>query len=79
MEIDIDHETAYEVATRHEPESRGVDKKMDLRNDKIGRKIGRDHRGKSKSNHKARDKHISYVTNGKLWIIKSKKLVKSNA
>ncbi|MEF9907136.1 DNRLRE domain-containing protein [Streptomyces sp. P9-A2] len=79
MEINIDHETAYEVATRHESESRGVDKEMDLRNNKIGRKIGRDYRGKSKSNHKARDKCISYVKNGKLWIIKSKKLVKSNA
>ncbi|MGY3204692.1 DUF6973 domain-containing protein [Streptomyces sp. TE5632] len=79
MEINIDHETAYEVATRHESESRGVDKEMDLRNNKIGRKIGRDYRGKSKSNPKARDQCISYVKNGKLWIIKSKKLVKSNA
>ncbi|MEU1223851.1 DNRLRE domain-containing protein [Streptomyces microflavus] len=79
MEINIDHDTAYEVATRHESESRGVDKEMDLRNNKIGRKIGRDYRGKSKSNHKARDKCISYTKNGKLWTIKNKKLVKSNA
>ncbi|MEV7296667.1 DNRLRE domain-containing protein [Streptomyces microflavus] len=79
MEINIDHDTAYEVATRHESESRGVDKEMDLRNNKIGRKIGRDYRGKSKSNHKARDKCISYAKNGKLWTIKNKKLVKSNA
>lgn len=79
MEINIDHDTAYEVATRHESESRGVDKEMDLRNNKIGRKIGRDYRGKSKANHKARDKCISYTKNGKLWIIKSKKLVRSNA
>lgn len=79
MEINIDHDTAYEVATRHESESRGVDKEMDLRNNKIGRKIGRDYRGKSRANHKARDKCISSTKNGKLWIIKSKKLVRSNA
>ncbi|MFD8914759.1 DNRLRE domain-containing protein [Streptomyces sp. NPDC059575] len=79
MEINIDHETAYEVATRHESESRGVDKEMDLRNNKIGRKIGRDYRGKSRSNYNARDKCISYVKKGSLWKIKSGKLVKSNA
>ncbi|MFJ1803106.1 hypothetical protein [Streptomyces sp. NPDC088180] len=52
---------------------------MDLRDNKIGRKIGRDCRGRSKANHKARDTCISYTKNGKLWIIKSKKLVRSNA
>lgn len=41
MEIYVDHETAYEVATRHESESRGVDKEMDLKNNKKGRAIDR--------------------------------------
>ncbi|MCX4531652.1 DNRLRE domain-containing protein [Streptomyces sp. NBC_01669] len=82
MEIFIDHETAYEVATRHESESRGNDKEMDLRNNKIGRAIGRNYKSnnsKATAASKSRGACKSYVSKGKLWIIKSGKLVRSNA
>ncbi|MEV5682855.1 DNRLRE domain-containing protein [Streptomyces sp. NPDC052164] len=82
MEIFVDHETAYEVATRHESQSKGNDKEMDLRNNKIGRAIGRSYKSnnpKAKASSKSRSACKSYVSKGKLWIIKNKKLVRSNA
>ncbi|WP_344367008.1 DNRLRE domain-containing protein [Streptomyces gobitricini] len=79
MEIYIDHETAYEVATRHESESRGIDKTMDLNNNKKGREIGRYYKGKKNAGASARSSCKSAVSTGKLWIIKSGRLVRSNA
>ncbi|MFD3788620.1 DNRLRE domain-containing protein [Streptomyces cyaneofuscatus] len=82
MEIFIDHETAYEVATRHESTSRGVDKEMDLKNNKIGRAIGRHYKPKHRkgeASKRSRGACKSHVSKGKLWIIKNKKLVRSNA
>ncbi|MFE9849509.1 DNRLRE domain-containing protein [Streptomyces sp. NPDC005576] len=82
MEVFVDHETAFEVATRHESQSKGVDKEMDLRNNKKGREIGRyykAHYSKAEAWKKTRSSCKSHVTKGKLWIIKSGRLVKSNA
>ena len=41
MELHISHTSAYEFATRHESESSGNDKAMDLFNNKFGRSVGR--------------------------------------
>ncbi|OKI32154.1 hypothetical protein A6A29_21645 [Streptomyces sp. TSRI0281] len=82
MEIFVNHETAYEVATRHESQSKDNDKEMDLRNNKIGRAIGRSYKSnnpKAKASSKSRSACGSYMSKGKLWIIKNKKLVRSNA
>ncbi|MEU6374259.1 DNRLRE domain-containing protein [Streptomyces sp. NPDC046909] len=83
MEIYVDHETAYEVATRHESESRGVDKEMDLKNNKKGREIGRHYKAKysykADASKAARGSCKKHVSDGKLWIIKSGRLVRSNA
>jgi hypothetical protein len=82
MEVFVDHETAYEVATRHESQSRGVDKEMDLKNNKKGREIGRYYKArysKAEAYKKTRSSCKSHVSKGKLWIIKSGNLVRSNA
>lgn len=82
MEVFIDHETAYEVATRHESQSRGVDKEMDLKNNKKGREIGRYYKArysKGEAWQKTRSSCKSHVSKGKLWIIKNGRLVRSNA
>ncbi|MGX1887646.1 DNRLRE domain-containing protein [Streptomyces sp. NPDC055287] len=79
MEIHTNHETAYEVATRHESQSRGDDKTMDLRNNKKGREIGRYYEGKRSASTKAKSSCKSAVSNRKLWKIKSGNLVRSNA
>lgn len=70
------------MATRHESQSRGVDKEMDLKNNKKGREIGRYCKArysKAEAWKKTRSSCKSHVTKGKLWIIKSGRLVKSNA
>lgn len=82
MEIYIDHETAYEVATRHESQSRGNDKEMDLRNNKKGRAIGRyynERHSNGEASKKARSSCKSNLSRGNLWIVKSGRLVRSNA
>ncbi|MER5901265.1 DNRLRE domain-containing protein [Streptomyces mirabilis] len=82
MEVFVDHETAYEVATRHESQSRGVDKEMDLKNNKKGREIGRYYKArysKAEAYKKTRSSCKSHVSKGKLWIIKNGNLVRSNA
>ncbi|WP_405988023.1 DNRLRE domain-containing protein [Streptomyces sp. NBC_00986] len=82
MEVFVDHETAYEVATRHESQSSGVDKEMDLKNNKKGREIGRYYKArysKAEAWKKTRSSCKSHVSKGKLWIIRSGRLVKSNA
>ncbi|WP_413753375.1 hypothetical protein NRF20_26230 [Streptomyces sp. R-74717] len=68
-----------EIATRHESTSRGNDKEMDLRNNSIGRQIGRDNTGKSSAGIRSRDACKNGTSRGKLWITKSGKLVRSNA
>ncbi|MET7976307.1 hypothetical protein ABZW44_25330 [Streptomyces mirabilis] len=82
MEVFVDHETAYEVATRHESQSRGVDKETDLKNNKKGREIGRYYKArysKAEAYKKTRSSCKSHVSKGKLWIIKNGNLVRSNA
>lgn len=83
MEIYVDHETAYEVATRHESQSRGADKEMDLKNNKKGRAIGRYYKDKHDRKYEAlkssRTSCRKHVSDGNLWIIKSGRLVRSNA
>ncbi|WP_436847042.1 DUF6973 domain-containing protein [Streptomyces atratus] len=45
MEIRISTEDAYQFATRHESDSTGKDREMDLKNNSIGRGIGRSKTG----------------------------------
>ncbi|MDT0393020.1 hypothetical protein RM641_36985 [Streptomyces sp. DSM 41921] len=78
MEIRLSTTGAYEFATRHESTSSGVDKQMDLKNSAIGREIGRKRTGQNSAGTKARDDCRSAERNGKLWIIKSGKLVRSS-
>ncbi|WP_329537054.1 hypothetical protein OG568_51825 (plasmid) [Streptomyces sp. NBC_01450] len=55
---------------------------MDLKNNKKGREIGRYCKArysKAEAWKKTRSSCKSHVTKGKLWIIKSGRLVKSNA
>ncbi|MGW4376749.1 DNRLRE domain-containing protein [Streptomyces albidoflavus] len=78
MEIRLSTEDAYQIATRHESTSKGNDKEMDLRNNSHGRVIGRKVTGKSSAGKRAKDTCYSYQKKGKLWIIKNKKLVKSD-
>ncbi|MFJ3222236.1 DNRLRE domain-containing protein [Streptomyces sp. NPDC086783] len=79
MEIKSNHETAYEVATRHESQSRGIDKTMDLNNNKKGREIGRYYEDAYHSVEKSKSSCKSAVSTGKLWKIKNGNLVRSNA
>ncbi|HEY8979692.1 MAG TPA: DNRLRE domain-containing protein [Streptomyces sp.] len=82
MEVFIDHETAYEVATRHESQSKGVDKEMDLRNNAEGREIGRYYKArysKAEAHKRTRSSCQNHVSKGWLWIIKNNRLVRSNA
>ncbi|MGW0703451.1 DNRLRE domain-containing protein [Streptomyces sp. NPDC002867] len=78
MEIRLSTTDAYEFATRHESTSSGVDKQMDLKNNAIGREIGRKRTGQNSAGTRARDDCRSAQRNGKLWIIKSGRLVRSN-
>ncbi|MFE1906336.1 DNRLRE domain-containing protein [Streptomyces gardneri] len=78
MEIRLSTTDAYEFATRHESTSSGVDKQMDLKNNAIGREIGRKRTGQTNAGIRARDDCRSAQRNGKLWIIRSGKLVRSN-
>ncbi|MFF4169850.1 DNRLRE domain-containing protein [Streptomyces sp. NPDC001744] len=79
MEIRLSTKDAYEFATRHESTSKGVDKQMDLKNNAIGREIGRKRTGQTSAGIRARDDCRSAQRNGKLWIIKSGRLVRSNS
>ncbi|GEC06572.1 hypothetical protein SSP24_42270 [Streptomyces spinoverrucosus] len=78
MEIRLSTKDAYEIATRHESTSRGVDKEMDLRNNSIGRGIGRSKTGQTSAGIRSRDACRNAQKNGSLWIIKSGRLVRSN-
>ncbi|MER7759677.1 DNRLRE domain-containing protein [Streptomyces sp. NPDC097619] len=78
MELRLSTDDTYEFATRHESDSSGKDKDMDMRNNSIGRGIGRSKTNQANANTKVRDACRAAQRNGGLWIIKSGKLVKSN-
>lgn len=78
MEIRLSTKDAYEIATRHESKSKGVDKTMDLRNNSIGRGIGRKNDGKTSAGTRSKKACVNAQKNGSLWIIKSGSLVRSN-
>lgn len=52
---------------------------MDLNNNKKGRAMGRYYEGEKNAGASARGSCKSAVSTGKLWIIKSGRLVRSNA
>lgn len=78
MEIRLSTTDAHELATRNESTSSGVDKQTDLKNNATGREIGRKRTGQNSAGTRARDDCRSAQRNGKLWIIKSGRLVRSN-
>ncbi|MFG3504790.1 hypothetical protein ACGF5F_04665 [Streptomyces sp. NPDC047821] len=57
--------------TRHESESRGVDKERDPRDNSIGRQTGRDKTGVTSAGIRSRDARKNATTRGNLWIIQS--------
>ncbi|MFD5574563.1 DUF6973 domain-containing protein [Streptomyces cadmiisoli] len=79
MEIRLSTDDAYQFATRHESDSRGVDKEMDMRNNSIGRGIGRSKTGQSSATTKVRDACRSAQRQGKLWITRNGSLVRSSS
>ncbi|SPF04352.1 Cell wall-associated polypeptide CWBP200 [Streptomyces sp. MA5143a] len=78
MEIRLSTKDAYEIATRHESKSEGNDQTMDLRNNSIGRGIGRKNDGKTSAGIRSKKACLNAQKNGSLWIIKSGNLVRSD-
>ncbi|MFG2962115.1 DNRLRE domain-containing protein [Streptomyces sp. NPDC048288] len=70
---------AYAIATNHEATSKGNDKEMDLRNNKIGRIVGRSYKGADKPYTKVRLKCRNKATGGALWVIKNGSLVQGTS
>ncbi|MEU4268207.1 DNRLRE domain-containing protein [Streptomyces sp. NPDC026092] len=78
MEIRLSTDDTYEFATRHESDSSGKDREMDMKNNSVGRGIGRSKTGQQNAVTKARDACRAAQRNGSLWILRSGSLVKSN-
>jgi hypothetical protein len=69
MEISIGHDAAYEIATRHESADSGASKEMDLKNNKIGRKIGGNAVDKDHPVRYGRKRCYGHAVNEKLYIV----------
>ncbi|WP_425575397.1 DUF6973 domain-containing protein [Streptomyces lavendulocolor] len=78
MEIRLSTTDARELATRNESTSSGVDKQIDLKNNATGREIGRKRTGQTAPGRGRGTMCRSARRNGKLWIIKSSRLMRSN-
>ncbi|MFJ8658479.1 DNRLRE domain-containing protein [Streptomyces sp. NPDC093795] len=79
MEIRMSTDDTYEFATRHESDSSGNDKKMDMFNNAVGRQIGRRYTGVVDSNTKVRDGCRNAQKRGDLQIMKYGVLFRSNS
>jgi hypothetical protein len=73
MYINLGLDKSKAIATAHESDDSGVSTEMDLKNNIIGRAVGKD----MKTMTKARDKCLTEANAGRLWIVnKSNKVVK---
>ncbi|MEU6930093.1 DNRLRE domain-containing protein [Streptomyces sp. NPDC046374] len=79
MEIRLSTTDTYEFATRHESDSSGVDKQMDMYNNAVGRQIGRNYTGVYGATTKVRDACRNAQRRGDLRIMKYGVLYRSNS
>ncbi|MGW4698955.1 DNRLRE domain-containing protein [Streptomyces sp. NPDC004285] len=79
MEIRLSTNDTYEFATRHESDSSGVDRQMDMYNNSVGRQIGRNYTGVYMATTKVRDACRNAQKRGSLKIMKYGVLYWSNS
>lgn len=79
MEIRLSTTDTYEFATRHESDSSGNDKKMDMFNNAVGRQIGRNNTGLSNATTRVRGACRNAQRRGDLQIMKYGVLYRSNS